>query len=188
MRSASSISGHSLLLEEEPVTHDSLPNFQEDVSMLRHSLENLGRSRRVVRQRNTCKLCCESLNSQFRDEHLAAETGVMATCHPSLPSDSSGRNKVWNFTSSGFILSHSVACLCDATTGACDEDRRACWLRSVFQHDSYLQQLVCVRWFHHLCIVQSCRRVDCVEATRFLSATGVGLLISVASSTFVSRV
>ena len=99
---------------------------------------------------------------------------------PSLPSDSSGRNKVWNFTSSGFILSHSFACLCDATTGACDEDRRAFWLRSVFQHDSYLQQHVCVRWFHHLCLVRSCRRVDCVEATRFLSATGVGLLISVA--------
>ena len=29
---------------------------------------------------------------------------------------------------------------------------------------------------------------DCVEASRFLSATGVGLLVSVASSTFVSRV
>ena len=81
MRSASSISGHSLLLEEEPVTHVSLPNFQEDVSMLSNSLENLGRSRRVIRQRNTCKLCCESPNSQFRFEHLAAETGVMATCH-----------------------------------------------------------------------------------------------------------
>ena len=29
--------------------------------------------------------------------------------------------------------------------------------------------------------------LDCVDATRFLSATGVGLLFSVASSTFVSR-
>ena len=54
-----------------------------------------------------------------------------------------------------------------------------------FQHDSYLQQHVCVRWCHHLCLVRSSRRVDCVEATRFLSATGVGLLIAVASATFV---
>ena len=31
------------------------------------------------------------------------------------------------------------------------EDRRACWLCSGFQHDSYLQQHVCVPWCHHLC-------------------------------------
>ena len=38
-------------------------------------------------------------NTQDTAEHLAATTG---------PSDSSGRNKVWNFTSSVFILTHSV--------------------------------------------------------------------------------
>ena len=44
MSSASSISSH-LLLEEEPSHTVSLTNYQEDVSMLRESLENLGRSR-----------------------------------------------------------------------------------------------------------------------------------------------
>ena len=34
-------------------------------------------------------------------------------------------------------------------------------------------------------LVRSCRRVDRLETTRFLSATGVGLLIAVASATFV---
>ena len=30
-------------------------------------------------------------------------------------------------------------------------------------YDSYLQQYVCVRWCHHLCLVLSCRRLDCVD-------------------------
>ena len=34
-------------------------------------------------------------------------------------------------------------------------------------------------------LVRSCRRVDRLETTRFLSATGVGFLIAVASATFV---
>ena len=37
------------------------------------------------------------------------------------------------------------------------------------QHDSYLQQHDCVLWCHHLYLVRSCRRVDRLEATRFVS-------------------
>ena len=78
----------------------------------------------LLRQRNTSTLCwlseaCESLNTQVRAEHLTAETGhpfeeVIATCHPPGIAEqvarnssdtqsafrSSGRNAVWNFTSS----------------------------------------------------------------------------------------
>ena len=44
VRSASSISSHSLL--EEELSHTfSLPNYQEDVSLFREILENLGHSR-----------------------------------------------------------------------------------------------------------------------------------------------
>ena len=50
------------------------------------------------------------------------------------------------------------------------EDKRACWLRSGFQHDSLLQQHDCVRWCHHLCLV-----LVGFEPTRILSATGVGI-------------
>ena len=35
------------------------------------------------------------------------------------------------------------------------------------------------------CLVRYCRRVDRLEATKFLSATGGGLLIAVASGTFL---
>ena len=70
MRSASSISWHSLLLEEEPVTHDSLPNFQEDVSMLRHSLENLGRSRSEKREPELSIQRRASHGRDWRDGHL----------------------------------------------------------------------------------------------------------------------
>ena len=50
------------------------------------------------------------------------------------------------------------------------------WLCSGIQHDSELHQHDCVLWCHHLCLVLSCRHLDCVDATRVLSATGVGLL------------
>ena len=49
------------------------------------------------------------------------------------------------------------------------------------------QQHDCVRWCHHLCLVRSCRSVDRLQATSFLSAIGVGLLIAVLSGVFTAR-
>ena len=84
MRSASSISSHSLLEEELSrfqITRRTSPCFEKFLKILAA----------LVRQRNTSTLCwpveaCESLNTQDRAVHLTAETGqlfeeMMVTYH-----------------------------------------------------------------------------------------------------------
>ena len=65
------------------------------------------------------------------------------------------------------------------------EDRRASWLCSGFQHEAICSNTSVYVGVTIFALVRSCRRVDRLETTRFLSATGVGLLIAVASATFV---
>ena len=77
MRSASSISSHSLLEEVLSLTV-LLPNFQEVESMFRETLENLSRSRSAEKH-DRIGLATEDregANTQDKAERLIAET-----CH-----------------------------------------------------------------------------------------------------------
>ena len=79
------------MLEEELVAHSVvLPNYQEDETLLRETLENLGRSRSTEKYIRLM-LTMEGLdgpNTQDKAERFMAATGhlfeaMMATYHPS---------------------------------------------------------------------------------------------------------
>ena len=97
------------MVKENPVTHVAvLPYFREDETVLREPLENLGRSSPAEKHMRIVLAteAREGPHSHDKAECLIAATGhLFNTVHPTSlgPSDSFGRNTVWNFTSSVFM-------------------------------------------------------------------------------------
>ena len=121
LRSASSINWNAFL-ERDIVAHFVVfLNYQKDEAMFRDTFENqwpLSSAAALVRRRNTClwwpwwpsgartlKTKVSVSRRQRATYHPPGVAGKFAckSSHTSWPSDSSGRNKVWDFTSRVFL-------------------------------------------------------------------------------------